>query len=683
MRARRPQGASLALIAMAMFFIVLVGVAFFYLGKIFSGFRELQNATDAGGLNIAKNAIKTPAISLATGVEENNFGGLTDSGNINLLCYNRLVAQSMLVALNAQAEGTTQSNDNARTLMNALQSSASSIGKRLSDELTNPDRSVDFFNSIASRNNIKLFNLHGTTLFGNAGYQCSFMKIGKSTNVYLDESILPAGVTIPSDAFSGRTASNGFKYLSGYRNVAFLGGLVNLCGVPLQPGERPHLVNDQDFLNMTSRPPSTDFVPPNAFRSRGQALEATTGMFGRAMASAIIGSLDRQFTACIPRGYLVFRNPAGFSDSSQLPNPNTIFNNELFSGIHVANNGAFSLDSEQILAWVDYNTAEPRPPIAPSSEGIHGDTAGITEYLTPCNYMNVRGESQPCTALLPRFQDAYPSEDTLPGSPSTLSAVEKVKATVMAMFPNGGQIAIPEGFSGVRLFDHNAAYPVGAGQNAQFGQPGTVPRLLAQVGNGADTSILAQIRQRVRQIKPEATVAEIDAVLNSLTVDLGQTIYLYRVADVLTLSHTPPPWIVEGTQPDGSEQSFQVTYQTIDRSVAPQFEAGFRNVIFQSMPDPSLYLLGEDKALYTPSSGFNNLLGVLEFRQRVYNLANPVPPPPPTPPPAPEPTPTPTPSPDPAPVGDPAPEPEPAFDPNWWQQFQGGDGGAGAAGDGN
>lgn len=621
MRVRNPQGASLALIAMTMFCLIVIGMAFFYLSKIISGFRELQNATDAGGLNIAKQAIRSPAIALAPGVEQNNFGGLADSGNINLLCYNRLVAQSMLVALNAQAESTSQSTENARTLMNVLQSADNSIGKRLSDELSNASRSSDFFNSIAASNNIKMLNLRAVVAFGNEGYQCAFMKPGKSSNVYLDESILPAGSTLSLDAFSGRTATNGFKYLSGYKSFN-IGGLVDLSGVPLQPDDRPHLVNGQDFQAMTSRPPSTGFVPPNAFKSRGQAIESTTGMLGKTIAAAITGCLDGQFTASIPRGYLVFRNPPGFSDSSSLPNPNTIFNNELFSGIHVADNGAFCLNADQIQAWADYNNSDPRPPVSPSAEGIHGDPHGIRSYSAACNYMNVRGDSATCTALLPQFEEAYPSSDTIAGITAILTAVEKAKANVMGLFPGGGVIPVPEGFTGVRIFDHNTAYPVGFGQNAQFTVPGTVPALLMQVGNGADGSILPQIRQRVREIKPEATVAEIDALLSQVTVDLGQTLYLYRVGQNLTLTLTPPPWIVEGTLPDGSEQTFAVTYETIDRAVAPVGEAGFRNVIFQTMPDPSIYLLAEDRAIYTPSSGFNNLLGVLEFQQRVFNVVS-------------------------------------------------------------
>src|SRR5579862_6224043 len=98
---RSKQGATLALVVAVTVLVVLIGVFCFFVLQLLGGSRETQNATDSGNLNIGKQAIQHPTITLNQGVESDNFGGLVDdNGNINLLNYNRLAAQTLLVAAN-------------------------------------------------------------------------------------------------------------------------------------------------------------------------------------------------------------------------------------------------------------------------------------------------------------------------------------------------------------------------------------------------------------------------------------------------------------------------------------------------------------------------------------------------------------------------------------------------------
>jgi hypothetical protein len=603
--------------------ISLVGMAFFFVLKLLGGFKEIQNATDASDLNIAKQALRSPAIAVSPGIEQNNFSGLVDAnGLVNLLTYNRLVGQTLLVALNAQAEATSQSKDHAASLIQALQGNSSSLGGRLKTNLSGGNQVDSFFSAIADKSVAEMFSA-GSVRFQSSDYQAAFMKPGGSTNVFLDPSILPTGSTFPSSGFSsGHQSSQNFSYVAGYAPID-ISNIGSIAGAPVFPGQAPHLVSCFDFNSDTISPVSGVFLPPNAFMSTGQSTEAHSGMLGQTVASAIVGALDKDYAASIPRGYLVITNPAGFASNGEtLPNPDTIFNNELFTGIWVADNGAFSTDMSALQAWVTYNNAIPTPARQPATDAIFGaDPHTIMAFGQPmeCDYTTVSGSGAvpACAEKLTAFEQAYPHADTHPGLAATFTAVELVKANVMALFPNGGTPNVPNSFSGIRLFTYNQAYPVAAGHTAQFTQPGTIGQYLAQIGNGADTSIIPQLKQRIREIKPSATSAEIDTLLASHTIDLGETFFIYLVGDSLVLTATPPPWLVSDTSSDGNAQTISSDFQTIGYSVDPPGEAGFTNVIFQQTPNPSSVLVGHDRVVFTPSSGFNNLLGTIEFREQV------------------------------------------------------------------
>lgn len=623
---RRNRGAVLALVCALALVLIVFGIGIFTLIKVLGGMRELQHATDSGNLNVAKQAFKSPSVPLANGLEQNNFGGLVDEdGRIGLRNYNRLVGQTLLVALNAQAEGTTQSRDNALALAQALEIGPSSIGGRLKQSLSDTTNTSDFFDFLARANMLRLLNgeLPGAR---SASFETAYLKAGESTNVFLDPSILPAGVNAPGTTFSaGRADATGFNYLSGYQTIT-VPGICTVAGVPVLPGQKPHLVSNTLFDENRDRPIDGYDLPPNSFKSAGMARERASNDFLNAVSCAIVGALDHKFTASIPRGYLVITNPAGMMDATPPPSPNTILNNELFSGIFVANNGAFSLDAGLIQAWAAYNTADPPTGQPPPTEGLFGDPYGIRSlggdgFPSMCNYLSLDGPgaNSACQNLEAAFRDAYGSQDTAPPTPSELTATEQMRANVWGLFPQGGPLTFPDGFTGIRIFDRNSPQPVAEGSPPVFTQAGTAAQILSQVGNGtgSELTVLNQIRQRMREIKPEATIAEVDSVLASRPIALGETLYVYMTGNTLQLTNAPPPWLVAGTAPDGLPLNISSTFQTIGLSVNPPGDLGFSNVVFEFMPNPSTMAIGEEEAIFTPSSGFNNLLGTLEFRSRI------------------------------------------------------------------
>ena len=272
MRLRRQRGATLGLVAACIFIVILVGVGFFFLSKIIGGGRQVANATDAGVLNVAKQAVRRGAIPL-TGALVAEFGELTEPPNskVDLVTYNRLVAQALIVGKNAERLGGP-----AVGHANQLRSDVRAIGLALKNNLTSDPNFATDFSSIASQNNTKMWDGPAVSLVGavNTGY----MKTGSSTNVYLSPTTLTAldGWAPPISTQKSKIdpAAN---YLAGYVPISANGNANFLYGVPVLPLTKPHLIEHGQFNTAAV---DTD-TPPNAFRTNSRALEAKSGAMGR------------------------------------------------------------------------------------------------------------------------------------------------------------------------------------------------------------------------------------------------------------------------------------------------------------------------------------------------------------------------------------------------------------------
>jgi hypothetical protein len=420
MKTRRRQGATLGLVAVCVLVIIVVGIGCFFLAKIFGGGREVANATDAGALNIAKNAMKRADAIVSVpvpGSQYSDFVACADPpGSINLLTYNRCVAQALLVALNAQAEGTPTAAADAGKVITALNNLGTDLKTKLNDPAV-----VGFFAQVTGNNN-RMWGNTGTNA-NNASYVTAFMKKSESTNVYFTGTELP--IAPPANSASVGTtkvplaASTG-TYIRGYENIN-IPGIGSIMGVPVFPQQNPHLVALNDFKQgaAPNAPPSTT-IPPNAFSVAANSMESKSGVMGGAVAAAIVGASVTQaggtaatydYAASIPGGYLAIVNlpsanmPAG---GIAVNNDDNIFNNELYlgPGIDIAatsSGAAFSnTDMTATGAWAAYNTS--------SSSNPSGTTGGATASTFTADSRNKN-------ALL------YPPTSTLNGGPHALSAM--------------------------------------------------------------------------------------------------------------------------------------------------------------------------------------------------------------------------------------------------------------------
>lgn len=699
MRLRQKRGGTLALVVAATITLILLGIAFFFLSQIFGGERELQHATDSGNLNVAKNALRRPDIRLS-GEELETFGQLGDRGLINnadppasppvnLLSYNRLVAQAMLAALNA-AKSTNDNNDaikNANKLVDLLQTGSGSIGGRLSDALSSQNSDNPLFadfSDTAGKNSLRMLGKDSTIGHKNDEFTVSFLEqtnndIG-ATNLEVRPSV--RGLFSTALQASLFTVKGGKTYLRGYNHPNIGANIKTPVGVPLQPGDQPHLVSNKTFDSQKNRGSTflTAMVPPNGFRSKSEAGEARTAAQAVTISCAEVGSLNLQFDLSAPYGYVkIVNGPDTGSGSASVPGPfvglNHVLNNELLTGIHVAG-PVFSTNKDLMDKWAAYNKEKkaggnPSPPSGGTTglynlQGKPATTAdaenipfttddqsgAVIADSTKCTDANSTGWSRSDSDVVPQcwdllgngtgpgaFDAAYhPNAQYTDGSAGAtdLIAVECAKCQLQHKFNTCGDLSINSGNcnqTGMRIPAPGLNWKTGAAPSGSMGtckisQSGTVKELGNFVQDGFGDQLEDFIAERATQINPQTGDSEVRALLSSNKLNLGDIVYIYvpkpdsqNAADKKFIwSKTIPSWAVAGTTPDGKEVTASSTYNIVNTAVNPKHDGGIHDIMYRSHPNDGIN--GTDTAIWTPSTGFQNLLGKVQFHNSAAGYAS-------------------------------------------------------------
>ncbi len=661
-RLRRRNGQTLGLVAIVVFVIIVIGTAVFFLSKIMGGGRELANATDSGSLNIAKQAIRNPGKTPFSFTNANigtNFAGLVDdNGNLDLLVYNRLVAQATIVALNARDENTTAAAADAKAVWQAL----ADVGTYLTDDLSSDGRMGQYFTDLSQVNNVRMLGGNNISM---SNYGTAYMKRGESSNVAINTNILDAFSTAPSLPANeaGQASKSGFKYLSGYQpfsiDLPAAGDKLTFCAVSTLPQQSPHLVSFTDFKASTN-PASINglggafaSLPPNSFLAAGKTKESKTNLFAGAVSCAIVGSVNKEFSFQIPQGYIIIQNgPPGVAPAGPFANDTTekdIFAHELSTGI-ITNGSVFIKGPKSGVRgmrgydWAVYNRKrrenkkreaaglppEPIGPMPPIDDFFNsngdpatiGDCETIFESLATvpfCHYFGYKDppDCQLCVDMLPAFKKGYDRPGDVDNGNITSSQftnLEVFKAEILASrvtVKTCTTVAAPAGFSGVKWFEHGQNYPRPK-VPINFGVVKSALdylRMIDQVSAGCgSTTTLESVTKRCQQILPGTSIATVKGVLASKELPLGKALYLYAAGGTLTLNENPPPWVVAGTTVDGTARPCGESYEL----------SGLANLDKESdfpvpyADEPAMNC--KDSAIWTPSSGYNNLLGSLTFR---------------------------------------------------------------------
>ena len=329
---RKRDGATLALVIILAFVLIIVGGCFFVWQLLIGGGKELQHATDSGNLNVAKQALITPDVTVPSGTSaltgtdlRIEFDGLlTSDHKVNLLNFNRLVAKAVLVQLNAKAEGTSLAAANAAQLTRAVYE----LGSQLQSNLVASSQMRSKFESISNANSVRMLQHPTDTAATNAvshrdsEYATSFMARNKASNVFINANQLPGGdiSILDDDLISKDVGGSSKKFLIGYKGLSSssgLNGVPTTWAVPLRPGEQPHLVSVDDFTANQSTPanlPATTI--PNSFRSGGSAAFIRTGTDVQLRSCAVVGVLEQVFPFQMPGGTIIVDN-AGMNISAQ------------------------------------------------------------------------------------------------------------------------------------------------------------------------------------------------------------------------------------------------------------------------------------------------------------------------------------------------------------------------------
>ncbi|HEY9787948.1 MAG TPA: hypothetical protein V6D17_21345 [Candidatus Obscuribacterales bacterium] len=357
--------------------VIGVGIAFIVLNMVVGGHREVMNATDAGALNTAKEALKTPSVNV-NDINAAEFAGLglNNADDISLITYNRAVAAAFLLASN-EKEISQEGGSTAGSSYESLKR----LGEALTGKLTNGlDLSVAF-DRIATAHNAKMLGKNASVALSEQ-MKCAWLRPGSSTNVYFNPLTLPEGVDISSCLNTDsayRRSSTGQPFLKGYVPLS-LPGLPTIYGVPVFPGNPPHLISN----DLSSQPQFNGPVaqtPPNAFSGKGGAQAQRINGFLTALSSAIVGCLESEYPAKLPRGYLKFVNKPGIElpakwDLVYTDGANDLFNKELYvgpgtyqrdGGIAEGVGGVFCTSLQQMNELIEWNKKRaqgiPVPPV--------------------------------------------------------------------------------------------------------------------------------------------------------------------------------------------------------------------------------------------------------------------------------------------------------------------------------
>lgn len=401
MKLRRRRGATLGLVAVIVLFIAILGIGFFFLSKVMGGGREVANATDAGAMNVAKRALMEPTVNAPANDEFDGLGVDTatgipnNTGTINLLAYNRAVGRALLVALNARAIGPASSR-----LAGDVIDKLEVLGRNLQNQLNGGGMLPGYFDTMARAQNVKMMGPTSDVKLSmdikpawmitqdGDGMQKTNVYINKTvvdmmgnptvSNLYTATTVNSANIkskgSWPQGAFS---SSGGHNFIRAYdRNMTLSNYLDKaILGAAVGPQDRSHLVHLGQFDNCAT---AIGYAPPNSWKTQSQSQNTNKGQgnFGGAVACAVVGSLNAEYEACIPRGYVRILNyvsaaniPGAVPVSGQDVNGGTsIFNNEFWTGpggsgpTHHANNGQIFAEegvngSALIQAWVAYNNS--------------------------------------------------------------------------------------------------------------------------------------------------------------------------------------------------------------------------------------------------------------------------------------------------------------------------------------
>lgn len=478
--------------------------------------------------------------------------------------------------------------------------------------------------------------------------------ISSSNRIYVDNLITKSGKS----------------YVPGYKEVKFknqsASGFKPFCPVPMEVGIQPHLISTKVFDQNTKANFLACDVPPNAFKFIASTLDGN-GRRNLVVSASQVATGPASFTAAFDKGYIEIINigdRASFDYNGDATTTTNVYAKELMSGIHLADNGAFSTDPNAIMEWALFNDGKTsvQPALVDQNNNlrVHGPTATIhgpkpkspgPRGDQPCIWMYVTHGNPDyydpeCGTKLPQFEAAYPPGLQTNGDPTSYMATEQFKQTIRSVFNACGSYGCPRESTGLRVYvdgwpgqgvDVNGGNPATLtgrywrdqinprppDKNSKISRPGNVLELLEQIDSAKTASTLELLKNRIYQIKPDITDAKIVGLLKSVELELGECAYIYRDRDgVLKFDNKKPSSMVGNVSniydpkrmPTGRKRLISSgAYPTVGTLVNAPKEGGIHLQLYTSYPDPTAVGTAEDMVEETVGIGNNSNLMRLRF----------------------------------------------------------------------
>jgi hypothetical protein len=285
-------------------------------------------------------------------------------------------------------------------------------------------------------------------------------------------------------------------------------------------------------------------------------------------------------------------------------------------------------------------------------DATEADVRGITNVTNGCDWETVwsnpgcggstPGANPPDTEVsnLARAMsdDKLQNPPTNPPTSNGYTAVEVQKHDLLSRRYGGGRCSsvVPVGQSGMKRFDPTGCYATSSSQ-VTFGAPGSPLQYIQQIGVGAGcaNTIIDKIWDRMRQVDPSISRTTVETALASQPLELGETLYLYSPGpgQCLMQGGTPADYFNSTIQADGASSSSvsncEHTYNIANTIVnanqgrgtnnfpdRPNTCGGHGDANFHQAPytSGSTYIPAADRAIWTPASGWRNLLGDIQFQ---------------------------------------------------------------------
>ena len=305
------RGSMLILVAAGIFIVILVGLVMLWLTMTLGASNQLQNAVDAGSLNVARQSLTGINIRAdALDDDDETFTDVADSkGNFNLENYNRVVGKAMLIAINnvamAQEDcATEESYKNIDDMFHMLRS----IGQQLDKKLHDDRIKTGFFYAVSRQNSVRMMGMQ-PSLSVVGKIRTGYVDKDEPSNVKFKDDVLPFG--FQSELLHASPLKDGKeKMLLGYKPIEV--GERFFVFVP-QPCRPPHLISSRTFAKSSNVQSILRGAPeghsnkvlPNAFLVVGQVTEkngVTKEL--RTEAASQADSLRNSFVLEVPHGFI-------------------------------------------------------------------------------------------------------------------------------------------------------------------------------------------------------------------------------------------------------------------------------------------------------------------------------------------------------------------------------------------